>query len=123
MESWFSNFLRALGFSGDAARVSEIVVRKSAHIFEFTVLFLLLALLIGAFTRSRKRVVLISAAACFVSAVCDELLQIVSKRGASFRDVLIDSAGTAAGALLYMLFSRLRRNSCSGKTEKAAEKQ
>lgn len=113
-EGLLRRILVFFGFTGDAGRVAAIVVRKTAHVFEFFVLFLLLTLIFRAFIKSVK----LRVAVCFVvSAACaciDESLQIVSERGASVKDVFIDCIGIACAACLYLLFLRSRRGKGGG---------
>lgn len=108
-EGFLRRILSSLGFSGNAEAVAEIAVRKAAHIFEFFVLFLLLAALFALLIKSINVTVICSSALAFGFACIDECLQIISHRGASVRDVLIDSVGVAIGALLYV-FVRKKRN-------------
>lgn len=105
----FARLLAALNFDGDMEAVATFAVRKAAHVFEFFVLFLLFAalftLLFGA-----KKAVPFAAASAFVCACIDEGLQIISHRGASVRDVLIDLIGVLIGALAVCLIKRKQHN-------------
>lgn len=102
-----ARLLAALGIDGDMEAVATLAVRKAAHIFEFFVLYLLFAALFTLLFGTKKAVPL-AAVAALVCACIDEGLQIISHRGASVRDVLIDLVGVAVGAgVLYLI----RRNS------------
>lgn len=76
--------------------LSNQVVRKIAHITEFTVLA---ALLLFCF---RDRIVK-SAGTGFLVAFLDESIQLLSDRGALISDVWIDLIGVAIGTLLGFL--------------------
>lgn len=95
---WVLRFFMALGLSEEAIlrwRLS-FYVRKLAHFSEYAVLYLLARPLIGSGWRSWLF--------CAAYAASDEWHQaFVPGRGASPWDVLIDSAGALAGALLWRL--------------------
>ena len=90
--------LQSLGLSG----VRDAVVRKWAHVTEFTGLALLLAWL----WRGRIQPVL---AMGFLAAFLDETIQIFSGRGSQIQDVWIDLIGVALGTAIGCLTLRLRR--------------
>ena len=78
-----------------------LFVRKNAHIFEYCVLACLLYFAIG----SGKNALELS----FLYAISDEIHQIyVPGRSGELRDVLIDTAGAAAGIAIIWLCKRLR---------------
>lgn len=108
-EELLRHALRSLSFSGDVGHTAEFAVRKGAHIFEFSVLFILAVLFSGCLFKRRKAAVTAAAALSLAAATADELLQLISKRGASASDVLIDAAGIALGGLAYLLFVRLQK--------------
>ena len=89
---------------------SEFIVRKSAH---FT-LFLLLGLFAAPTFKNygiEKRYLLTAVIFCFIYAVSDETHQyFVEGRSSEFRDVLIDTAGSAAGIFMYRFISARRRS-------------
>lgn len=102
-EGLFSRLLAKLGIKGDLATISEIVVRKAAHVFEFFVLALLVCGFLKVLHRGIKRPYTVAALFSVGAAATDECLQILSSRGASVRDVLIDSIGVALGLGLFKL--------------------
>lgn len=104
-----SRLLAALNFDGKTEAVATFAVRKAAHVFEFFVLFLLLAALFTLLFGAKKAVPL-AAATAFVCACIDEALQIVSHRGASVRDVLIDLIGVSVGAAVFCLIRRIKQH-------------
>lgn len=108
-EGFLRRVLTALGFSGNTEAVAEIVVRKAAHIFEFFVLCLLLYLLVYRICKQYKKTCILAAVGCVCSAAVDECLQLISKRGASVKDVLIDSVGVVIALGLIALVRRYKR--------------
>lgn len=104
-----ARLLAALDFDGDMQAVATFAVRKAAHIFEFFVLFLLLAYLFALLFDAKKAVPL-AAASAFVCACIDEGLQIISHRGASVRDVLIDLIGVFIGAFAVCLIRQIKQH-------------
>ncbi len=89
----------------DATKSAVIFVRKSAHIFEFFVLALLLFLLLRLiFTEKPQRFAYsITAVFSVIAATTDEILQIFSNRGPAVKDVLIDCIGIVLALLLCFL--------------------
>ena len=82
---------------------SHHAVRKIAHVAEFTVLSLLLALCF------RGRIA-VSAGVGFAAAFLDESLQVLTARGAQITDVWIDLCGVALGSLLgFLVLLGIRR--------------
>jgi VanZ family protein len=80
----------------------DFVLRKLAHALEFAVLGLLLARALG------RAGVAFALGALY--AVSDEIHQsFVPGRAASLRDVLLDSAGVAAGVLCWLLVTQRRQ--------------
>lgn len=108
-EEFLRRLLRRLHFSGNVGRVAEITVRKSAHVIEFFVLYTFSALFFGTLFEKKRTAFTVAAALSLVAASADELLQLYSGRGASVRDVFIDSAGVALGVLACLIFSKLQK--------------
>lgn len=80
--------------------VTNHLVRKLAHVIEFMVLGVelsSLSLLIG------KRSVGYTVLAAVSTALCDETIQIFSKRGSQVQDVWLDISGASLGAILVLL--------------------
>ncbi len=90
--------LRGLGLR----EVSNTVVRKWAHVTEFTVLSLLLSF----WWDGRPLPVLMTG---LIAAFLDETIQIFSGRGSQIQDVWIDLIGVALGTAIGCLTLRLRR--------------
>lgn len=85
---------------------TSYLIRKIAHVTEFSVLSALLWLRLE--DRGRKRIpltVLFGVAA----AAADEIIQIFSHRGSQIQDVLIDSGGVLLGLGIALALSALRR--------------
>ncbi len=93
--------------------ISEKAIRKCAHFAEFAVLALLVCIDMVAFgIISRRKKLYISIVWCSLSVpICalfasvDEMLQHLSEgRGPSVADVLIDTSGALAAALVFVVF-------------------
>ena len=101
---WFSeHILNPITAFFGLGPVSHQIVRKLAHIFEFTVLSALLAL------SCRGRVIK-SFGFGFLFAFLDESTQLLSGRGAQLSDVWIDLIGVALGTLLGLLLWKAIRS-------------
>lgn len=97
-EKFLNPLLQSLGLPP----LSHQTVRKLAHVFEFTVLSLLLSL---CFHGNPIK----SAGLGFTAAFLDETLQLFSDRGAQITDVWIDLIGVALGTLIGLLLRFIRR--------------
>lgn len=99
-----------LGLTDDAGRTAEIIVRKSAHVFEFFVLTVLVYCTLKSIGAGKRAVLWGSAIVGVATACADEFLQIFSERGASVRDVGIDSIGVFLALLAaHFVFKKRRR--------------
>lgn len=108
---------RFLGGIGIPITLTEGIVRKLAHLTEYTVLGTLLTTTIYLYTHKRGRTFLIALPSGVLVAVCDELIQLGSVgRSSEVRDVLIDSCGILLGALIVILFISLLEKRRKGKT-------
>lgn len=90
----------ALEVAVGKGNVTNNLVRKLAHITEFMALGLelsVLSLLIG------KHSVGFTAVTAVLTALCDETIQIFSKRGSQVQDVWLDISGAILGAMLALL--------------------
>ena len=84
------------------------IVRKGAHVTEYLILGVLLALFFSTFDWKPRWFLAWLTAAAYAGT--DELHQaLVEGRGAMFTDVLIDASGAAAGILLVLLCFWLRK--------------
>lgn len=80
--------------------VTNHLVRKLAHVTEFMVLGVelsVLSLLIG------RRSIGYTVLAAVSTALCDETIQLFSKRGSQVQDVWLDISGALLGAILVLL--------------------
>lgn len=80
--------------------VTDHLVRKLAHVTEFMVLGVelsALSLLIG------KHSVGYTVLAAVSTALCDETIQLFSKRGSQVQDIWLDISGAILGAILVLL--------------------
>lgn len=87
--------------SAGSESISMFLVRKSAHIFMFFVLGILIYALLQSFNLSRKKQIAYSVLIAFCYAMFDELHQMfVPGRSGEARDILIDTIGASVGVLL-----------------------
>ena len=87
---------------GDDFTLSEAVIRKLAHCFEFAVFGVILSLLF--YERLAARLPLVGFLGLF-TAVFDETIQLFSDgRSAQIKDVWIDFSGFTSGTLLIFIF-------------------
>ena len=95
-----------LGSISPSLEISHRFVRKAAHFCEFGVLSTLVCFAIYFWLNENKRREILCLLAIPVSALvasCDEFIQLfVDGRGASVIDVLIDTSGASAAALLFL---------------------
>lgn len=95
-------FVRAIAGERAAEKVTEPLVRKAAHVAEYTALGLLISLLI----RNRRTGLWLTPLLGLAAAFMDETLQVFSGRGAMITDIWIDLIGIALGGLLALLFGK-----------------
>ncbi|MCX4256541.1 MAG: VanZ family protein [Oscillospiraceae bacterium] len=89
-------------FFGDRFLLSEAIIRKLAHCFEFAVFGTILSLFFYENLAARLPLVGFFGLG---TAVCDETIQLFSNgRSAQIKDVWIDFIGFAAGTLLIFIF-------------------
>ncbi|MGG7177092.1 VanZ family protein [Clostridium paraputrificum] len=93
----------------------EVIIRKLAHMFEFFLLAILVALTLIAFGMNGKSAIIYVLFIVLMYAVLDEFHQIyVPGRTSSVRDVLIDFTGGFLGTIcfycIYLILPRLRRS-------------
>lgn len=81
--------------------VSEDFIRKCAHVFEFALLGIALAI----YTKK----LWVTLGIGMVTAVIDETIQFYVGRGSMVTDVWIDTAGCLLGCMIVLLFMRFRR--------------
>jgi len=114
-------FLRRLkpDISAETLASIHFIVRKCTHVGEYAVLGLLLLRAATLMTNSRRSIPILYVSVlgvCLIMAVTDEFHQtFVASRGASVRDIVIDTSGAVLGLVIASLF-RMRR---SIKLEKA----
>jgi len=107
-------FLRWLkpDISAETLPSIHFILRKCAHVGEYAVLGLLLlraATLMTNFKRSIPILYMSVLAVCVVVAATDECHQtFVASRGASVRDIMIDSGGVILGLLIGSIFGMSR---------------
>ncbi|NLK74836.1 MAG: VanZ family protein [Clostridiales bacterium] len=83
------------------------VVRKLAHFTEYAILAISVAFFLWTWNFKDLRLILLSIIITSIYAVTDEVHQLfIPGRSGEIKDVLIDSLGGIAGALLFYLFTR-----------------
>lgn len=83
------------------------LVRKSAHIFMYFVLGILIYLALQGHRFSNIRLIIYSILSAFVYAVTDEIHQMfVPGRSGEVRDIMIDTIGASIGILICYLLMR-----------------
>lgn len=89
---------------------SQFIVRKAAHFSAYALLAFFCGGAIGTYSFAEKKKHLLTAAISVAYAASDEIHQLfVPGRAGRFTDVLIDSAGVAAGVLCLMLACHIHR--------------
>jgi len=82
----------------------EVIVRKNAHAFEYTVLAFLVSASFFSFEKRGRGIIIYILFICLFYAVTDEFHQsFVSGRTSRASDVLIDFGGSLIGMLLFYL--------------------
>ncbi len=101
------NFLH-LDINSFFGRFTEFVVRKSAHMFEYFVLCLLIYYLVKDYLSYK---VIISIFFSFLYACTDEAHQLfVPNRGPSFHDVLIDTSGAIIAMCILYFIKKIKKS-------------
>ncbi|MFO7636767.1 MAG: VanZ family protein [Clostridia bacterium] len=86
------------------------ILRKTAHVFQFFVLYVLVYFFLGGVQTNRKNLAIHSMLWCVATAVLDEGYQaFIPGRGPSLLDVAIDTAGATCAAGAVFLFERKKR--------------
>ena len=86
----------------------NFTIRKLAHLFEYTLLALLTISLLKEYTTKEKIILISSLVFCFLYAITDEFHQsLVPGRSCLFKDVLIDTAGSLIGIIIYLTIKRI----------------
>ena len=106
LSAFFRDILRNIFNSvGSSNMITNHMVRKSAHVFEYSALSMLLMVF---FDEVRLKSGLMSLAAGVSVAIIDETIQIFASRGSAVKDVLIDTGGCLTGFLIIMIIKRIR---------------
>lgn len=98
--------IRAVLGEKAAQKITENLIRKVAHVAEYTVLGLVFGLLLRERQPRFWPGLLLGLAAAFL----DETLQIFTGRGSMITDIWIDLIGIAVGGLIALLFRKTRKN-------------
>ena len=107
---WVKDLLSAILGGDPSNEGGHGLLRKLGHFTEFACLGVLLSWLTGMCLPKISRSVMLSAACGFTVGCIDEGIQnLVPDRGPGFTDVLIDTAGAAAGIALLWIGYTIRR--------------
>ena len=80
---------------------SQVIIRKTAHVTEYTILGMLATIFFSTFNMSKKARVLIALMIGFVYAISDEIHQMFTpNRTPLVTDVFIDTAGVILGIVI-----------------------
>ena len=94
----------------DLALVLEPLIRDTAHVAEYVILFAAVFFAVGAFSCGDKKRALISLFICFLYACTDEWHQgSVPGRAVQLSDIAFDTAGAAA-SMAFLLFLKAGKN-------------
>lgn len=86
----------------------HIPFRKLAHGFEYCVLCILVLLALKSSNIADNKIYIIALIICIIYASTDEIHQLfISGRYGDFQDVLIDTAGSTIGMLLYIITNKI----------------
>ena len=102
LTEWINSLLCSLNIP---LTLAENLIRKLAHLTEYTILGVLLSTTVFLYLRKRLKTFLTALLIGVPVAVCDELIQLTSEgRSCEVRDMLIDTGGILIGALTVMIF-------------------
>ena len=90
-------------------RITDHILRKTAHFCEFTLLGAELRLLFLLLGQQGLQGLMNALFAGLAAGVADETIQIFSQRGSRVADVVLDFSGAVFGALVITLITRLCR--------------
>ena len=90
-------------------RITDHILRKTAHFCEFTLLGAELRLLFLLLGQQGLQGLMNALFAGLAAGVADETIQIFSQRGSRVADVVLDFSGAVFGALVIALITRLCR--------------
>ena len=86
-------------FNIDNLNILTLIIRKTAHLFEYFVLGILVFCMLKSF--NIKKLILFSGLTCILYSVSDEIHQMfVVGRSCELRDMLIDSLGSILGIII-----------------------
>lgn len=86
-----------------------VVLRKSAHVFKYFILGLLVFNVLRYYTSNIKKIITYSMIFAIIYAISDEIHQsFVPGRSPELTDVLLDTLGASLGVALYWYIVRIR---------------
>lgn len=93
-------------FNIDNINILTLIIRKTAHLFEYFVLGILVFCMLKSF--NIKKLILFSGLTCILYSVSDEIHQMfVVGRSCELRDMLIDSLGSILGIIIIYYIIKL----------------
>ena len=91
--------------------IAEFIIRKSAHMFSYFILSILLFMAIYDNQKNIRKVALKALLFTFLYALSDEFHQLfINGRSGEFRDVMIDTIGGFIGSTILYLYHRIKNN-------------
>lgn len=91
--------------------IAEFIIRKSAHMFSYFILSILLFMTIYDNQKNIRKVALKALLFTFLYALSDEFHQLfIDGRSGEFRDVMIDTIGGFIGSTILYLYHRIKNN-------------
>ena len=110
------NMIKTYVSSNDLVTTLNFIIRKSAHVMEYLILFLLTHSLLKEYHTNSKKIIVLSLIFCFLYACSDEYHQsLVPGRTSQFKDVIIDITTPTLITSIYLLSKNTKTSKKSTK--------
>lgn len=110
------NMIKTYVSSNDLVTTLNFIIRKSAHVMEYLILFLLTHSLLKEYQTNSKKIIVLSLIFCFLYACSDEYHQsLVPGRTSQFKDVIIDITTPTLITSIYLLSKNTKTSKKSTK--------
>ena len=110
------NMIKTYVSSNDLVTTLNFIIRKSAHVMEYLILFLLTHSLLKEYQTNSKNIIVLSLIFCFLYACSDEYHQsLVPGRTSQFKDVIIDITTPTLITSIYLLSKNTKTSKKSTK--------
>ncbi len=110
------NMIKTYVSSSDLVTTLNFIIRKSAHVMEYLILFLLTHSLLKEYQTNSKKIIVLSLIFCFLYACSDEYHQsLVPGRTSQFKDVIIDITTPTLITSIYLLSKNTKTSKKSTK--------